>query len=122
MIPIKLIPFGLTATFLAGVAFAFAPTISEPAAAPANPTPASFNHRGSTRALRPNSGEAPSDLRQVQRQYNDQIRPLLKQYCGDCHWGQDSEADFDLQGYETLDQLLNGRKKVEKSRCSGRSQ
>lgn len=55
-----------------------------------------------------------NDLREVQRQYNDKVRPLLKQYCGDCHWGPGSEADFDLLGYETLDQLLNGRKKWKK--------
>ena len=55
-----------------------------------------------------------NDLREVQRQYNDKIRPLLKQYCGNCHWGPDSDADFNLEGYETLDQLLNGRKKWKK--------
>jgi mono/diheme cytochrome c family protein len=39
---------------------------------------------------------------------------LLKQHCGDCHWGPGSEAEFDLEGYETLDQLLEGRKKWKK--------
>lgn len=55
-----------------------------------------------------------NDLREVQRQYNDKILPLLKEKCGDCHWGADAEAEFNLQGYETLDQLLDGRKKWKK--------
>jgi hypothetical protein len=54
------------------------------------------------------------DLRSVQRQYTQQILPNLKQYCGDCHWGDGAEADFNLEGYVTLDQLLNGRKKWKK--------
>ena len=53
-------------------------------------------------------------LRLVQRQYIDTIQPLLKQYCAECHWGEGSEADFNLEGYQTLDQLLNGRKKWKK--------
>ncbi len=55
-----------------------------------------------------------NDLREVQRKYNEKILPLLKTHCGDCHWGPDSDADFNLEGYETLDQLLNGRKKWKK--------
>ncbi len=54
------------------------------------------------------------DLRAIQRQYTQQILPTLKQYCGDCHWGDGAEADFNLEGYATLDQLLNGRKKWQK--------
>lgn len=55
------------------------------------------------------------DLRKVQRQYNDTIQPLLKRYCADCHWGEGAEADFNLEGFVTLDQLLNGRKKWKKA-------
>lgn len=54
------------------------------------------------------------DLRAIQRQYTQHILPTLKQYCGDCHWGDGAEADFNLEGYATLDQLLNGRKKWQK--------
>ena len=54
------------------------------------------------------------DLRAIQRQYTQQILPTLKQYCGDCHWGDGAEADFNLEAYATLDQLLNGRKKWKK--------
>lgn len=54
------------------------------------------------------------DLRAIQRQYTQQILPTLKQYCGDCHWGDGAEADFNLEGFATLDQLLNGRKKWQK--------
>lgn len=55
-----------------------------------------------------------AELRSVQRQYNEEILPTLKKYCADCHWGSEAEADFNLEGFETLDQLLNGRKKWKK--------
>ena len=53
-------------------------------------------------------------LRKIQSQYTDHIRPMLKQHCGNCHWGSDAEADLNLQGFKTLDQLLNGRAKWKK--------
>ena len=55
------------------------------------------------------------ELRKVQREYIDTVQPLLNQYCADCHWGADAEADFNLEGFITLDQLLNGRKKWKKA-------
>lgn len=54
-------------------------------------------------------------LRAVQREYNNKILPTLRTHCGDCHWGPDAEADFNLEGFQTLDQLLNGRKKWKKT-------
>ncbi len=53
-------------------------------------------------------------LRLVQREYIDTIQPLLNRHCAECHSGEGAEADFDLEGYATLDQLLNGRKKWKK--------
>lgn len=53
-------------------------------------------------------------LRKVQREFNDTIRPMLETHCGDCHWGDNSDADLNLESYETLDQLLSGRKKWKK--------
>ena len=57
---------------------------------------------------------AKDDLRKVQRQYTDQIFPMLEKACSDCHWGDSAEAGFNLESYKTLDQLLNGRKKWRK--------
>ena len=59
--------------------------------------------------------EPDDELKAMQRQYVDSIQPLLKQYCADCHWGADAEADFNLEGLVSLDQLLNGRKKWKKA-------
>ena len=53
-------------------------------------------------------------LRKVQREFNDTIRPMLETHCGDCHWGDSSDADLNLEQYETIDQLLSGRKKWKK--------
>lgn len=65
---------------------------------------------------KPSSGSRSDDeLKEVQREYVESIQPLLKQYCADCHWGSDAEADFNLEGLVSLDQLLNGRKKWKKA-------
>ena len=67
--------------------------------------------------LAPNAafGQEVSDsLRKVQREFNDSIRPMLQTHCGDCHWGDSSDADLNLEQYETIDQLLSGRKKWKK--------
>ena len=58
--------------------------------------------------------EDKDNLRAVQRKYNDEIKPILKEYCGDCHWGADADAGFNLEGYNTLKDLLNARKKWKK--------
>ena len=61
------------------------------------------------------NAQEPSDaLRKVQREFNESIRPMLETHCGDCHWGDNSDADLNLEQYETLDQLLSGRKKWKK--------
>ena len=69
-----------------------------------------------TSAVEPSYGwRADDELEAVQREYADTIEPLLKQYCADCHWGADAEADFNLEGLVSLEQLLNGRKKWKKA-------
>lgn len=62
----------------------------------------------------PQTAPGQQELRKVQRSYNDQILPLLKEHCFDCHSGGDPDAGFNLEGFETLDQLLNARKKWKK--------
>ena len=58
--------------------------------------------------------EVSDSLRKVQREFNDKIRPMLETHCGDCHWGDNADADLNLEQYETIDQLLSGRKKWKK--------
>jgi hypothetical protein len=53
-------------------------------------------------------------LRAMQREYLDSIRPMIEESCGDCHWGDDADADLNLEPYQSLDQLLSGRKKWKK--------
>ena len=65
-------------------------------------------------AVRSNAQEASDSLRKVQREFNDTIRPMLETHCADCHWGDDADADLNLEQYETIDQLLSGRKKWKK--------
>jgi len=61
-----------------------------------------------------NAQEPTELLREVQREFTDTIRPMLETHCGDCHWGDQSDADLNLESYETIDQLLAGRKKWKK--------
>lgn len=53
-------------------------------------------------------------LRKVQQEFTHTIRPIIQQHCGDCHWGDDADADFNLEPFKTLDQLLVGRDKWKK--------
>ncbi len=53
-------------------------------------------------------------LREVQSKFTNEIRPLLETHCGDCHWGDNTDADLNLEKYVTLDQLLEGRDKWRK--------
>lgn len=38
------------------------------------------------------------------------VQPLLIQYCGDCHTGEDAQAGVRLEKFETPSQILQGRK------------
>ncbi len=58
--------------------------------------------------------DASEKLRDVQSKYTNEIRPLLETHCGDCHWGDNTDADLNLEKYVTLDQLLEGRDKWRK--------
>jgi len=58
--------------------------------------------------------EVSEKLRAVQSKFTKEIRPLLKTHCGDCHWGDNTDADLNLEKYVTLDQLLEGRDKWRK--------
>jgi hypothetical protein len=53
-------------------------------------------------------------LREIQRDFTEQIKPILETHCGDCHWGDDSDADLNLEPFDSIDQLLKARKKWKK--------
>ena len=58
--------------------------------------------------------DQPEKLRAVQRAFTQTIRPMIQQHCGDCHWGDNADADLNLEPFESLDQLLHGRSKWKK--------
>lgn len=58
--------------------------------------------------------EQPENLRKIQRTFTHTIRPLIAQHCGDCHWGDNADADLNLEPFESIDQLLTGRNKWKK--------
>jgi len=60
------------------------------------------------------SADQPQKLREIQRQFTQEIRPMIEQHCGDCHWGDNADADLNLEPFESLDQLLVGRDKWKK--------
>jgi hypothetical protein len=49
-------------------------------------------------------------LVRVQKQFKAEIRPILEQSCGDCHWGDNDDAGVNLEPFQTIDQLLDSRK------------
>ncbi|MEL7496127.1 MAG: DUF1592 domain-containing protein [Planctomycetota bacterium] len=59
---------------------------------------------------------ADDELRKVQREYNQKIKPLMETHCVDCHSGNSADAGLDLSKYETIKDLLNARKSWEKVR------
>ena len=58
--------------------------------------------------------EARKELNRVQRQYLDEIKPLLKETCGDCHWGAGADADLNFEPFSTLDEILEATSKWKK--------
>ena len=63
----------------------------------------------------------PDNIR-LQHQMNQKFRPLLEQYCGDCHWGPDAEGGLDLQPTKRIDHLLQDSKLAAFKRpCSQRA-
>ena len=60
------------------------------------------------------SAQQPQNLREIQRAFTHEIRPMIEQHCGDCHWGDNADADLNLEPFESLDQLLQGRSKWKK--------
>lgn len=55
-----------------------------------------------------------SALRKVQRDFIDNVKPIIQTNCGDCHWGAGSDAELDFSNYETLDEILHASKKWKK--------
>lgn len=53
-------------------------------------------------------------LRQSQKAFSLEIRPVLQNACGDCHWGEGSDAGLDLEPYENLQQILDDRAEWQK--------
>ena len=50
----------------------------------------------------PGLGGLTPPARQVDDEYADRIRPLVAKYCGECHSGEQPEADLDLTKFKTL--------------------
>jgi hypothetical protein len=54
---------------------------------------------------------AATKTEQREQQYRDQVQPLIKKYCFECHGNGNSEGDFNLDKYDSAQRLLEGRKK-----------
>ncbi len=55
-----------------------------------------------------------NSFRTVQRQFLDEVKPILRSSCGDCHWGSEADAELDFSRYESLDQLLEDSSKFKR--------
>lgn len=59
--------------------------------------------------LLPNSLATADDAKRS-RDFGDQLIPLLRTYCFDCHGSSSAEGDIDLEQYRTPDSILQDRK------------
>ena len=57
----------------------------------------------------PATGETKTEVRN--RELKAEIGPLLAKYCTECHGKQEPQADFAIGGVESVEQLLEGRKR-----------
>ena len=53
-------------------------------------------------------------LRQSQKVFATEIRPILENNCSDCHWGEGADAGFDLEPYTDVAQILEDRAEWQK--------
>jgi mono/diheme cytochrome c family protein len=58
--------------------------------------------------------EQTESLRQAQKAFTNSIQPILDRTCGDCHFGDDSDAGLNLESVENIEQVLNDRTEWQK--------
>lgn len=58
--------------------------------------------------------ELAKNLRDSQKKYLEQIVPILKENCGDCHWGEGADAGLDLKPFKDVGQILEERTEWQK--------
>ena len=61
-----------------------------------------------------NENVSAQDLRQQRQLFTNKVQPLIEKYCFDCHSNDEPEADFDLEGYESADHVLETRDRWQK--------
>jgi hypothetical protein len=54
------------------------------------------------------------NLKRLQRSFSENVRPLLNEYCSDCHSGSSASAGFDFEQFETVESILAARKRWKK--------
>jgi mono/diheme cytochrome c family protein len=52
----------------------------------------------------------PGAARDLERQFNEQVRPLTQRYCGKCHSSREPEGETDLERISTWAEVRRGRK------------
>ena len=53
--------------------------------------------------------DSAKSLRQSQKVFSNEIRPILESGCADCHWGEGADAGFDLEPYTDVAKILDHR-------------
>jgi hypothetical protein len=58
---------------------------------------------------------AADDSSELQQQFNKEIRPILENACGDCHWDATAQAGFNIEPFQNIKQFLESSKKWRKA-------
>lgn len=72
--------------------------------------PASFGQDNS----HDNGQDNPDPTQTLDAQFQETIRPILQQHCGECHWGDEADAGVNLEPDQTITQVLAHREDWEK--------
>ncbi len=54
------------------------------------------------------------DEQRLQKQFDSTIKPMLKEKCGDCHWGVEATAGLGFDRYSRVEQVLDSHRRWEK--------
>jgi hypothetical protein len=57
---------------------------------------------------------ADDQLKELQRSFDESVRPILDRYCSDCHEGPSAAVGFDFEQFEKIEQILAARKRWRK--------
>ncbi len=76
--------------------------------------PSSSSAPSGSASPRPQFAKEPGSNASRNDEFTDLIKPLLANYCQECHWGEDAESELDLSKFDTMESVRNDHPTWEK--------